>query len=199
MAEVHALRINRFTVMAMLQAARARRLGLPEESAYSWGLNRAIWYAAAKRGFSGGGGGGGGAGGGEGSGEAKPKPGNVYYVGEDYAYRDPDSATVQFVLGGKAQTAEEFRSKIASRFGGQRNFRKAWDEATRIVSDAGDELLKSGGTFYSQVYKPRRDELVQKWAEEFGPPGKPERSSVRPSEDGQPDSPPARARRPRKG
>jgi len=37
--------------MAVLQAARANVLGLPEDSAYSWGLDRAIFYAAAKRGF----------------------------------------------------------------------------------------------------------------------------------------------------
>jgi len=42
--------------MALLQAARAHVLGLPLESAYSWGLNKAIFYAAAKRGFKGDGG-----------------------------------------------------------------------------------------------------------------------------------------------
>ncbi len=168
MPEVRALRINRFTVMAMLQAARARHLGLPEESAYSWGLNRAIWYAAAKRGFSGGGGGSVGSGG-SGGGAAKAKPGNVYHLGQDFAYRDPDSPDLLFTLGGKAQTPEEFQSKIASRFGGRVNFRKAWDEAMKIVSEADDELLKSGETFYSMVYKPRRDDLVTKWTDEFGP------------------------------
>lgn len=167
-----ALRINRFTVMAILQAARARFLGLPEESAYSWGLNRAIWYAAAKRGFSGGGGGSGG----QGGGPAKAGPGEVFRLGEDFAYRDPSSPKVLFILGGKTQTAEEFRAKIASRFGNQRNFEKAWDEATRIVSEAGNELLKSGETFYSMVYKPRRDDLVQAWTEAFAPPPAPKAS-----------------------
>ena len=37
--------------MATLQAARAKELGLPIMAAKSWGLNRAIFYAAAKRGF----------------------------------------------------------------------------------------------------------------------------------------------------
>ncbi len=171
------LRINRFTVMAMLQAARAWRLGLPEESAYSWGLNRAIWYAAAKRGFRGGGGGSGA--GGPGAGGAKAGPGEVFHLGEDFAYRDPSSPKVVFVLGGKAQTAEEFRAKIASRFGKERNFRKAWDEASKIVSEAGDDLLKSGESFYSMVYKPRRDDLVQKWTEEFASVRKPEGSPKR--------------------
>ena len=37
--------------MATLQAARAYVLGMDLASAKSWGLNRAIFYAAAKRGF----------------------------------------------------------------------------------------------------------------------------------------------------
>ena len=165
MPQSRVLRINRFTVMAMLQAARARYLGLPEESAYSWGLNRAIWYAAAKRGFSGGGGGGAGPGGGE----AKAKPANVFYLGQDFAYRDSDSKQVLFTLGGKTQTEVEFREKIASRFGGPRNFQKAWMEASTIVAEAGEELLTSGETFYSLVYKPRRDDLGGKWTAECAP------------------------------
>ncbi len=91
----------------------------------------------------------------------------MFYQGQDFAYRDPNRKEVVFVLGGKLQTAEAFRTKIASRFGGERNFRKAWDEATRIVSEAGEEFLKSGEIFYSQLYKPRRDDLVVKWTEEF--------------------------------
>src|SRR5579875_2525433 len=45
--------VGRFQVMSILQAARAEALGLPHDSALSWGLNRAIFYAAAKRGFKG--------------------------------------------------------------------------------------------------------------------------------------------------
>ena len=48
------MKVGRFQVMATLQAARAYILGLPLESALSWGLNRSIFYAAAKRGFKGG-------------------------------------------------------------------------------------------------------------------------------------------------
>ena len=169
MPRARVLKINRFTVMAMLQAARARVMGLSEDSAYSWGLNRAIWYAAAKRGFSGGGGGSGPGGGG---GTGKPKPGKEYHLGRDLAYRGPNRSKLVFTLGGQIQTAAEFREKIASRFGGARNFEKAWKEATKIVSEADEELLQSGETFYSFVYKPRRDDLVKKWAAEFAPSGK---------------------------
>src|SRR5690349_21318884 len=46
--------VGRFQVMALLQAARAQALGYPLDEAESFGLNRAIFYAAAKRGFKGG-------------------------------------------------------------------------------------------------------------------------------------------------
>lgn len=45
--------IGRFQVMALLQAARAKVLGYSLDEAQSFGLNRAIFYAAAKRGFRG--------------------------------------------------------------------------------------------------------------------------------------------------
>jgi hypothetical protein len=40
--------VGRFQVMALLQAARAKALGYPLDEAESFGLNRAIFYAAAK-------------------------------------------------------------------------------------------------------------------------------------------------------
>jgi hypothetical protein len=159
------LSINRFTVMAMLQAARAARLGLPQDSAYSWGLNRAIWYAAAKRGFKSG------VPGEEGERAEKAKPGEEYHLGQDLAYRDPASPTTNpiFTLGGEVQSAEEFRAKIASRFASAQDFDRAWEEAMRIISQFDEAVLGSGGSFYSTIYKPRRDDLVTKWVAEFGP------------------------------
>jgi hypothetical protein len=44
--------VGRFQVMALLQAARAKALGYPLDEAESFGLKRAIFYAAAKRGFN---------------------------------------------------------------------------------------------------------------------------------------------------
>ena len=70
--------------MALLQAARAYVLGLPLESAYSWGLNRAIVIAAAKKGFTG-----------EAAKEGKTsKAANVYYLGDDMAYKDEGSSQI---------------------------------------------------------------------------------------------------------
>ena len=44
--------MGRFQVMAVLQAARAYLLGMPLDSAKSLGVSRAIFYAAARRGFN---------------------------------------------------------------------------------------------------------------------------------------------------
>lgn len=163
-ARPRVLRINRFTVMAMLQAARARHLGLPEASAFSWGLNRAIFYAAAKRGFRGA--------------TGLPKTGEVparteerpsYLLGDELAYRDPASASLSFTIGGETQTEAQFRRQIASRFGDEPSFRTAWEQALRYVTGFPEEVLRSQREFYSVVYRPRRDALVVEWAGRYGP------------------------------
>jgi hypothetical protein len=164
-AGVTRLRINRFTVMAMLQAARARHLELPLPSAYSWGLNRAIFYAAAKRGFQSRGAGEGGGGGG-----GRPPPDNLFRLGDDEAYVDPSRPGPLFTIGGETQTAEDFEKKIASRFGGAKQFEAAWREAEGIIRSFDEATLKSPRGFYDEVYRPRRDQLVVAWAEKFGPP-----------------------------
>jgi len=156
-------RITRFTVMATLQAARALRLGLNERSAFSWGLNRAIFYAAAKRGFKG-------PGGESKTGEPAPPPDprTTYMLGEDFAYRDPHRTELYFTIGGETQTEQEFERQVAARFGGETQFREAWKEALALVEGFDEEVLKSGSRFYSEVYKPRRDALVTEWAGRFG-------------------------------
>jgi len=162
MPPTRTLRITRFTVMATLQAARARKLGLPERSAYSWGLNRAIFYAAAKRGF---GGTRKGAEGGKGA--TGPAAENLYSLGNDEAYRDSTSPELLFTIGGETQTEEKFRKQVAVRFGSEDHFRRAWNEAMETVGAFSEAVLRSGSLFYSQVYKPVRDELVTKWSKEF--------------------------------
>ncbi len=158
--------ISRFIVMAMLQAARAKALGLPLDSAYSWGLNRAIFFAAAKRGF-----GGRSSGGGEGGGgEAHEHPGReLYHLGLDEAYRDTTRSKLYFTIGDDTQTEVEFDRQIAARFGGARPFAQAWSEAERIVGEADRETLESGSAFYARVYKPRRDALAAEWTQKYVP------------------------------
>jgi hypothetical protein len=158
-------RVTRFVVMAVLQAARAESLGLPHGSALSWGLNRAIFYAAAKRGFK------------EGppkAGEEQGKPAKepsreLYRLGDDEAYRDPNAKQITFVIGDQDQTAGDFERQVAARFGTKENFRAAWNEAVRIVGSHARATLESRRAFYEEVYKPRRDELSDLWTQQYSP------------------------------
>jgi hypothetical protein len=159
------LRINRFTVMAMLQAARARTLGLSEGSAYSWGLNRAIFYAAAKRGF-------GGISDGHPVTASGPQPTEggppMYALGTDKAYLSSQEPGPLFTIGGETQTEADFRRQIAARFGEESAFRSAWAEAMAIVAGFDRETLGSPRGFYDEIYRPRRDALVVEWGSRFG-------------------------------
>lgn len=150
--------VGRFQVMALLQAARAQVLGMPLESAHSWGLNRAIFIAAAKRGFKGGGSGSGNAG----SGESRKK--STYSLGDDMAFKTEKEGTILFVIGGKVQTEDEFDKRVKSRFG--KNFDAAWAHALAYVKGFDKETLLSADEFFSSVYKPVRDSLAEKWSED---------------------------------
>jgi len=156
-ASVRGGRITRFVVMATLQAARAFELGLPIDSALSWGLNRAIFYAAAKRGFKGKPGG-------------APSHGRVpeggleeYRLGDEKAYRRSGGSKLYFVIGGKAQTREDFEKQITARFGGK--FEAAWEDSLDYVRHFDRDTLLSGEGFFSAVYRPKRDEFAAKWNE----------------------------------
>src|SRR3989449_7805732 len=154
--------INRFCVMATLQAARAHLLGLKLDEAYSWGLNRAIFYAAAKRGFKGGGGSGG-------RGElraaenrpAEARP-DVFRLGDDMAFREVRGGKTLFTIGGKVQSEADFKTQVASRFG--EKFSEAWRDALDLLGNYEKDTLLSQSAFYKEVYKPNRDSLVEKWS-----------------------------------
>lgn len=151
--------------MALMQAARAHVLGLPLDSAYSWGLNRSIFYAAAKRGFKGGGGHGAGEHrpSGEGGGHQAP---DTYHLGNEMAYKAPGPELL-FTIGGKTQTKEDFQKQIELRFHGK--FKDAWEEAVDYVEHFDRQTLLSGEEFFSSVYRPKRDEFAAKWTEMSGP------------------------------
>lgn len=158
-------RVTRFVVMATLQAARAEHLGLSHDSALSWGLNRAIFYAAAKRGFRGATGAPG-----EAPGKAEELPSReVFRLGDEEAYRDPAAKQLTFAIGDQAQTVEAFEKEIVSRFGNQENFRAAWHEAIGIMSGIDRTILESRRGFYEEVYRPRRDELSDSWTQKYSP------------------------------
>jgi hypothetical protein len=146
--------------MATLQAARAFVLGLPLDVSLSWGLNRAIFYAAAKRGFK------------------KPtrerprasimerpilEEKDVYFLGDEMAYKAEEQGKTCFIIGDKPQAVEDFKRQIESRFGVR--FEEAWKEALELVRSFDEGVLLSQRGFYEQVYRPRRDAFAKKWTE----------------------------------
>jgi hypothetical protein len=151
--------VKRFQVMALLQAARAYALGLPLESAYSWGLNRAIFIAAAKRGFKGGSGGGS-----EGAkGKGTSTKAETYHLGDDMAFKTERKGVLLFTIGGEAQDTEAFDRQVKARFG--RTFKSSWEESLSYVKSFDKEILLSTEEFFRTVYRPVRDELAEKWTE----------------------------------
>jgi len=145
--------------MAILQAARATELGLSNTQAKSWGLNRAIFYAAAKKGFK----------------KTPPrsrqeisdkpveKKKDHYFLGNEMAYATKKGKRTYFTIGGKMQTESDFEQQIVRRFG--TNFNDAWDESLKIIQEYPKEVLLSQNRFFQEIYRPRRDELASKWSE----------------------------------
>jgi len=165
------MKIGRFQVMATLQAARAYCLGKSLEEAKSFGLNRAIFYAAAKKGF-------------------KPKlikgPSKlafermkipkekiekiketfgIEHIGDEIAYSVEIDGKKYYVIGDEIQTPDKFEKQIERRFGGK--WEKAFNEAVEICKSYEKGILLSQRSFYEIVYKPRRDILSKKWSEEI--------------------------------
>jgi len=158
--------IGRFQVMAILQAARAYLLGLPIESAKSFGLNRAIFYAAAKRGFK----------------KKGPPPElrleklriprekldqikrtfQIFQLGDEMSYMVEIEGRKYFVIGGEVQTEADFKRQVERRFGDK--FDLVWQEALNICKQYDKGVLLSQRYFYETIYKPRRDELAKKWS-----------------------------------
>ena len=153
------MKVGRFQVMAVLQAARAMELGFSETRAKSWGLNRAIFYAAAKRGFK----------------HATQQPGREHFgrktgakmgeafLGNEMGYTARKGNRTYFAIGGQMQTEADFKRQIENRFGNA--FSRAWKESITIIRQYPKDVLSSQNRFFSEVYRPRRDELASKWTE----------------------------------
>ena len=148
--------VGRFQVMAVLQAARAYSLGLPMESAHSWGLNRATFIAAAKRRFKAGSGSGSSASGGH------SKIDDTYSLGDDMAYKVKKGGVLLFTFGGKVQTEDEYDKRVKARFG--KSYPAAWKEALAYVRTFDNEVLLSREGFFAEVYRPVRDEWSGHWS-----------------------------------
>jgi hypothetical protein len=160
--------VGRFQVMATLQAARAYVLGMPITSAKSFGLQRAIFYAAAKRGF-------------KGKSRVQPprqfsmvekklsqreiqkiqKSFTMTTVGDEAAYSVELDGKKLFVIGSEIKTDKDFQRQVERRFGD--TFKKVWKEAVALCKKYDKGVLLSQRYFYETIYKPRRDELAKKW------------------------------------
>ena len=156
--------VGRFQVMALLQAARATALGYPLDEAESFGLNRAIFYAAAKRGFKGG--------------TSSKHPGEQHVLkespgrdvtrtiqqdtlGDEGAFYMETDGKKRYVMGEEILGPGDFRRQVAERFG--QAFPQAWEQAVQIVEQTDRATLESRRKFYEEVYMPRRDELAKAW------------------------------------
>jgi hypothetical protein len=156
--------VGRFQVMALLQAARAKALGYPLDEAESFGLNRAIFYAAAKRGFKGG--------------TSAKHPGEQHTLretpgrsitktiqqdalGDENAYYVEIDGKKRYVMGDEILGPVDFSRQVSERFG--QAFPKAWEQAIQIVEQTDRATLEGRRKFYEEVYKPRRDELAKAW------------------------------------
>jgi hypothetical protein len=161
--------LSEFYIHAVLQAARGYQLGLDLGSAKSWGLNRAIFYQAAKNGYiqkrgrkaqvSNGGhffqe---------KGIQSSKHKNfGILYPVGREKAYAARDSqGGIRFIIGGKPQTPEMFDRQIKKRFP---NFNLVWNESIQLMEIAGLPTLNSASRFHDAVYKRWRERLADSWS-----------------------------------
>jgi hypothetical protein len=162
-------RVGRFQVMATLQAARAAALGLNLDEAKSWGLNRAVFYAAAKRGFRHTAAGPSKVPHGAGEPAARP-PGPAdgehdaeYTLGGEKAYlAGHPSRGLRFQFGDEEQAPRDFEWQVQRRFA---DWEAAWAEARTLIEAADPADLKSQHRFYEQIYKPRRDKLAAHWSE----------------------------------
>src|SRR6266516_4110898 len=128
--------VGRFQVMALLQAARATALGYPLDEAESFGLNRAIFYAAAKRGFKGGTG--------------------SKHAGEQHVLREaPGRSTTKTIQQDALGDHRAIKKK--------KDNKKNYEMGDETVEQTDRETLESRRKFYEEVYQPRRDELAKAW------------------------------------
>ncbi|MCD6341648.1 MAG: hypothetical protein J7L83_02190, partial [Thaumarchaeota archaeon] len=140
--------VGRFQVMGLLQAARYYVLKGDLDLAKSFGLNRAVFYAwAKKRGVSvrrpar------------RGAGRVVEREEVEEKIGDEVAFRSPRG---WFIIGGQMQRPTDFDRQIAARFGDQ--FKRYWDSALEYLKSFPREVLERQREFYENVYLPVRDD-----------------------------------------
>ncbi len=154
-------KLGRFQVMGLLQAARYYLLMGDLEKAKSFGLNRAIFYAWAKRHAR----------------EAafrralktrrtvskreaaKKEKEKVVQVGDEVAFV---SAGGWFKIGEQEQRPEDYDRQIAQRIDGVIPYKEAWQAALEYLGGFDREILLNQQKFFKQVYEPVRDKFIEK-------------------------------------
>ncbi|RLG40085.1 MAG: hypothetical protein DRO05_07250 [Thermoproteota archaeon] len=153
-------KLGRFQVMGLLQAARYYVLRGDLKKAKSFGLNRAIFYAWAKR-----------TGGRVGRRAARARAARPLveagvkevrrleeHVGDEVAYLSEDGF---FSIGDQVQRPEDYDRQIAGKIDPVIPYEQAWEAALRYVSKFPREVLLDQRGFFEKVYKPVRDKFLE--------------------------------------
>lgn len=150
--------LGRFQVMALLQAARCFLLTGDIEKSKSFGLNRAIFYAWAKR---------------RGVEARKPlsrreavkireKPvgeeKRVFYLGNEAAYLSDDG---WLMIGNMKQTPQDYDNQIVRRINEVVPYEEAWRRSLEYLKRFPQDVLLDQQKFFNQVYKPVRDTFIE--------------------------------------
>ncbi|MEM2604348.1 MAG: hypothetical protein QW187_04420 [Candidatus Korarchaeum sp.] len=152
--------VGRFQVMALLQAARYYLLKGDLDRAKSFGLNRAIFYAWAKRS------------------KGRPAPRRrvagasapsmpqrareLEVLGDERAYVNEQGL---FVIGDDVQRPEDYDREVVERIGRVIPYERAWEAALKYLRSFPREVLLDQREFFERVYLPVRDrfeELVRR-------------------------------------
>ncbi len=147
---------GRFPVMGLLQAARYYLLTGDLEKAFSFGLNRAIFYAWLKYHYN--------------PGRARRPRGYSEEELKRIEKLSPvgplkDKAPMKdgwFAIGGQVQRPEDFMRQVARRFEEAGiPFELAWEKALEYVSKFPEHVLKDPNLFFKYVYEPVRDDFLR--------------------------------------
>jgi hypothetical protein len=155
-------KIGRFQVMALLQAARYFILMGEEEKAKSFGLNRAIFYAWAKR-----------------RGVTRPPPRTtvpsgqevarerregktLVYIGNEGAYTSDEG---WYIIGEESQLPQDYDRQIASKIDSILPYERAWSSALEYLRDFPRDDLLDQSKFFNEVYRPVRDGFIEEEVE----------------------------------
>lgn len=151
-------KIGRFQVMALLQAARYYLLMKDFEKALSFGLNRAIFYAWAKR-------------------TLKTRASRIkrqktvqetleedkkiseektFFLGNEGAYLSENG---WFKIGDQEQRPSDFEREVIDKIADVMPFEEAWKIAVDYLKRFDKETLLDQRKFFEEVYKPVRDKF----------------------------------------